>query len=433
MPPKNAQKGGAAQSKKADQKKKDKIIEDKTFGLKNKKGAKQQKFIQQVQHQVKYGGNKSARELEKEKDNLTKKKDDKKKELAELNAIFKPVQNLSKGSDPKSILCAFFKQGTCGKGAKCKFSHDLNIERKAEKRSAYVDMRDGEETSADWDQEKLEEVIDKKHATEKSKPTTEIVCRYFLDSVENGKYGWFWECPNGGSCIYRHALPPGFILKKDRKKMEKQKEELNLEDLVERERAALGHNTTKVTLETFLAWKKRKLKEKQDKEKKESEKKKKDYSSGRDQGLSGREMFTFDPNLACGGDDLEEGDESFDVRNLECDDDQEENNDDESRFQFKEIDLNDLLSEYKEVDPSNCSIANPDRLQQLQDDLASDVNAKGGDKNGIGGESVGAVGGTMDTEEGAAGADVDIDEDLFDGDDEDLDELEEQLEDLNVS
>ena len=32
------------------------LLKDKTFGLKNKKGAKQQKFIQQVQNQVK-GGN----------------------------------------------------------------------------------------------------------------------------------------------------------------------------------------------------------------------------------------------------------------------------------------------------------------------------------------------------------------------------------------
>ncbi len=45
MPPKKAP---AAPSKKTEQKKKEKVIEDKTFGLKNKKGAKQQKFISQV-------------------------------------------------------------------------------------------------------------------------------------------------------------------------------------------------------------------------------------------------------------------------------------------------------------------------------------------------------------------------------------------------
>lgn len=36
----------------------------------------------------------------------------------------------------------YFKQGLCTKGAKCKFSHDLAIERKAEKRSLYDDVRE---------------------------------------------------------------------------------------------------------------------------------------------------------------------------------------------------------------------------------------------------------------------------------------------------
>ena len=33
----------------------------------------------------------------------------------------------------------------CSKGDKCKFSHDLSLERKSEKRSVYVDNRDLEE------------------------------------------------------------------------------------------------------------------------------------------------------------------------------------------------------------------------------------------------------------------------------------------------
>lgn len=60
------------------------------------------------------------------------------------------------------------------------------------------------------------------------------ICKYFLDAVENSKYGWFWECPNGEACHYRHALPPGFMLKKDKKKEDKG-EEISLEDLIERE------------------------------------------------------------------------------------------------------------------------------------------------------------------------------------------------------
>lgn len=49
------------------------------------------------------------------------------------------------GVDPKSILCEFFKAGQCTKGFKCKFSHDLNVQRKGEKIDIYSDKRDGGE------------------------------------------------------------------------------------------------------------------------------------------------------------------------------------------------------------------------------------------------------------------------------------------------
>jgi len=54
------------------------------------------------------------------------------------------------GVDPKSVLCAFYKVGQCMKGDKCKFSHDLSIGRKAEKRSIYEDRRDGGENGKQW-------------------------------------------------------------------------------------------------------------------------------------------------------------------------------------------------------------------------------------------------------------------------------------------
>lgn len=74
-------------------------LQDKTFGLKNKKGAKQQKFIKNVTQQVKYG-QQSARQAAQADAEKGGKKNDKKKELDELNELFKPVvaaQKVSKG------------------------------------------------------------------------------------------------------------------------------------------------------------------------------------------------------------------------------------------------------------------------------------------------------------------------------------------------
>lgn len=82
-----------------------------------------------------------------------------------------------------------------------------------------------------WDQKKLEEVVQSKSGKQ---PPTDIVCKYFLEAIETSKYGWFWECPNGGSsCKYRHALPPGFVLKSKSKAEEK--EEISLEEFLESE------------------------------------------------------------------------------------------------------------------------------------------------------------------------------------------------------
>jgi len=59
-----------------------------------------------------------------------------------LKTVLKYKNFLHSGADPKSVVCAFFKQGQCTKGDKCKFSHDLSLERKCEKRSVYIDARD---------------------------------------------------------------------------------------------------------------------------------------------------------------------------------------------------------------------------------------------------------------------------------------------------
>lgn len=409
MPPKKAPAGGA--SKKAETKKKEKIIEDKTFGLKNKKGAKQQKFITQVEKQVKSGGqhnllnNPNAKKEEKEK---------KLKEQKELAQLFKPVptQKIEKGADPKSILCAFFKQGTCTKGDKCKFSHDLAIERKAEKRSIHVDMRDAEnDTIENWTEEKLAEVVAKKHGKEKTMPTTTIICKYFLDAVEKSLYGWFWECPNGEKCIYRHALPPGYVLKKDKKKMEAQKEEISLVDLIERERAALGSSQTRVTLETFLAWKKRKIQEKKKREQEEEDRKRKDFKAGRQNGLSGREMFSFNPDMVdFGMDDGEEAIESYG-----------RNEDDDDATEYKELDLNMLSLSIKEVDNTG-TVAEEDRWQKMKANLpAENGEAEGAAATAATSSDAAPINENLFLDEDLEGIDDELSDDEDDDDDGDGD------------
>ncbi len=69
------------------------------------------------------------------------------------------------------------------------------------------------------------------------------------------------------------------------KKKEEKKDEISLEDLIEKERAALGPKQTKVTLETFLAWKKRKLREREETNTKENTRKKAEFKAGRSVGV----------------------------------------------------------------------------------------------------------------------------------------------------
>jgi len=402
MPPKKADKGP---SKKTEQKKKEKVIEDKTFGLKNKKGGKNQKYIAQVQKQVTSGGNPDRRKDEERRMAEKKAKEEaKKREEEEKRLLNKAVivQKVDQGVDPKSVFCAFFKQGLCKKGDKCKFSHDPSVEGKAAKRNLYADSRDDEkENMDDWDEEKLEEVIKKKHGSEKSN-ATDIICKYFLEAVENSKYGWFWTCPVGGDkCSYRHALPKGYVLKKDRKKEEK-KDQISIEELVEEKRAELSakQDLTPVTLETFVKWKKRKLREKAEAAKKDASKKKDNLKSGQTTGLSGRELFSYNPNIAKEDDDDEEGCAvDMNLREKE----------DEDGTKVHDI----KFDEYGIMD---------DGIDETTNEQLAKLNTNQGKSETNGTTKGGAVGGASVTGP--------IDEDLFD--DEDLDELEEDLENLEV-
>ena len=109
------------------------------------KSAKVQKQIAQIEKQQSLAG-KSRAALEKEKEKALREKEklEEEKRKKEEAALLKPVQvqKVPFGVDPKTVLCAFFKAGQCEKGNKCKFSHDMNVGRKVEKRNIYEDGRE---------------------------------------------------------------------------------------------------------------------------------------------------------------------------------------------------------------------------------------------------------------------------------------------------
>uniref|UniRef100_A0A8C6RPJ1 C3H1-type domain-containing protein n=1 Tax=Nannospalax galili TaxID=1026970 RepID=A0A8C6RPJ1_NANGA len=354
MPPrKQAQAGG---SKKAEQKKKE-IIEDKTFGLKKER---------EQSNRIKFGQQNPRQVAQSEAEKL--KKDDKKKEFQELNELFKPVvaaQKISKGADPKSVVCAFFKLGQCTKGDKCKFSHDLTLERK------YEELE--KDTMDNWDEKKLEEVVNKKHGeAEKKKPKTQIVCKHFLEAIENNKYGWFWVG-------------------------EEKEDEISLDDLIEREHSALGP---------------KKRQEKIDKLEQDMEKRKADFKAGKALVISGPEVFEFCPELV--NDDEEEADDTRYIQGTGGDevDDSVGINDIDLSFTPRNVEEMGITV----VSLERCSTYASDKDENKLSD-ASGGQAENGkrsdleEENGGGGQENGSIDA------------VPIDENLFTG--EDLDELKE--------
>lgn len=61
------------------------------------------------------------------------------KELAELFAVAVKQPKLPLGVDPKSVVCEHWRHGQCTKGFKCKYSHDLSVERKTAKIDLFSD------------------------------------------------------------------------------------------------------------------------------------------------------------------------------------------------------------------------------------------------------------------------------------------------------
>ncbi|PPQ92611.1 hypothetical protein CVT25_007299 [Psilocybe cyanescens] len=298
--------------------------------LQKNKSAKVKAEVARIQQQASMAG-KSRDVLEKEKEKALRAKAqlEEEKRLKEEAALLKPVQTqkVPFGVDPKTVLCAFFKAGTCEKGNKCKFSHDVNVGRKVEKKNLYSDDREEgnklTDTMDTWDEEKLRSVVLSKAGNPRT--STDIVCKHFIQAIETQKFGWFWECPNGEACQYRHALPPGFVLKSQRKAAEDAAKAnvISLEEFLEVERHKLGSNLTPVTPETFAVWKKTRMDKKQAET--DALKKAKDLQSsmGKSSGMSGRDLFQYNPEWFQDEDD-EDGSDDWDLEQYRREKEQED-------------------------------------------------------------------------------------------------------------
>ncbi|KAJ0046457.1 hypothetical protein Pint_06140 [Pistacia integerrima] len=118
------------------------------------------------------------------------------------------------------------------------------------------------------------------------------VCKHFLEAVEKKQYGWFWVCPNGGKdCHYRHALPPGYVLKSQMKALlDEETEKIAVEDDIENQRAKLTVSTP-MTPELFMQWRKKKMEER------EAGLAAQRADRAKNDRMSGRELFLSDSSL----------------------------------------------------------------------------------------------------------------------------------------
>lgn len=154
-------------------------------------------------------------------------------------------------------------------------------------RSAEEEEKD--EGMEEWDQDTLEKAVKQKHAGEKTN-ATKIICKYFIEAIEKKQYGWFWVCPNGGKdCQYRHALPPGYVLKSQMKQLmeEEMANKKSIEEEIEEERQKVDA-ATPLTEEVFRQWREKKMEERRAKEEKARAER---IKGGR---FTGREIFAME-------------------------------------------------------------------------------------------------------------------------------------------
>jgi hypothetical protein len=288
-------------------KKKQKKVEDLTFGLKNKnKSSKVQKYINDLQNNA-LSGNKELLQKQKEADARRAAKKAQQEEQRQLEMLQKAAAAAEKkkeaaASQLKLQVCPFFIKGKCPKGDECKMSHDWGETRKVAKQDLYKDPREGTPNEAQND----------------------ITCMHFLDAVEKNLYGVFWKCPNGAEkCSYQHKLPKGFVFE-EKKEDDTPIDERSLEEKIEDEREELlksGKELTPISEESLQAWIRRKNEARAKKIEEERIAAEKKVGNRGISALSGRALFSFDPTLFI--DDADAAD-AEDVELRDADEDDEE-------------------------------------------------------------------------------------------------------------
>lgn len=280
-----------------------KIAEDRTFGMKNKNKSKQvQNVVKGIMAQQKGGYEKLKAEIfdeKKTKEALAEER----RLMAEVfaNSAPKVVQTVT---GDEVIICKMFEAGLCTKGKKCRFSHNVKPDLlKTDKIDLFTDQRDqlfgNKDTIEHWDAEKLAEVVGFNSKKYQAENRTEKVCKHFLEAVEKRQYGWAWKCPNGFDCIFRHALPEGYQLERDKKveRVVKITDDEVIEEIDSKREKMVSKELTPVTKETFFAWleKRRARLEKENEEKVAATLKSMGVKTKR--GTTGRELFEKDQQI----------------------------------------------------------------------------------------------------------------------------------------
>ena len=174
-----------------------------------------------------------------------------------------------------------------------------------------------------------------------------------------------------------------------------------------------------------MAWKKKKIAEKKAQEKKDSDMKKAEFKAGKHIGLSGREMFTFNPELARDT-EMDDGEATVEI--------EREIENDEENIVIKEIDIDSIINEARESDQSGTQCIETKRtfVETLNGDAnINNIATETGNTNKISNSNSDGNGNTTRGDDGDDDIiDEPIDETLFA--DDDLNDLEEELDSVKI-